>query len=114
VTGAGLNIDIRQLLAPAMIASVLKGEEFDITPLIDLYVQDMIVKNVLATIKLPKEFEDLHEIVNLMLQVQQFKTLSAILRGEKPELDIGKIIDLVVSINLVASLATAFEGGGAK
>jgi len=109
----GLGIDIKQLLTPMMLASIVKGEEFDVSKIIDIYVNDMIVNSLLQNIQLPEEFKDLQDVIQLMLDMQKFKAISAVLRGETPTIDISKVLDLVINLNLVASMAGAFGGGGA-
>lgn len=108
---AGLGIDIKQLLTPMMLASVVKGEEFDISKVVDIYVNDMIVNTLLQNIQLPEEFKDLKDVIQLMLDVQRLKSISAVLKGETPTIDISKVLDLVINLNLIASLAGAFGGG---
>jgi len=107
---AEAGLDVKQLLTPLLISSVLKGEEINIDAIIDLYVNEIIVTNMLKTIKLPEEFAELQDVIKLMLEVQRMKAVSAILRGETPEVDIGKVFDILVSLHLVSAIAGAFGG----
>jgi len=107
------TVDVSQIIQPLMLSSVFKeGTEFDISNIIDVYLQDQIVKHLLETIELPEEFADLGQVICLQLDMNKIKTLMAVLKGEAPPEGVGidKILELVMNIQLLSSLGSALGG----
>ena len=101
-------IDVSQLLGPIMMARTLKGEEFDITPLIDVIVGQKVTESLLSSITLPSDFADLGDVICLQIQLQQVKALEAIMKGETYEFDLSKVIDMIVTFNMMSAITSAF------
>jgi len=102
------TINVKDLIGPMLLASVVKGEEVDVTPIIDMYVQQSLVNNLLGSITLPSDFADLGEIICITMQMELFKGLTAALRGEEYTFDLSKPIELIVSLNMISALSSAF------
>lgn len=100
-------IDITQLLGPVMLSKTLKGEEFDISPLIDVIVGQKITESLLASVSLPSEFADLGDIFCLQIQLEQVKAVTSMLKGETYEFDISKVIDTLVSLNMISAITSS-------
>ena len=88
----------------AQIPKILRGEEVDITPIIESQVNKMILNSLLSTLTIPTEFQD---IVNLMITLEDTRATLALLRGEAYEPRIDRIIELVVNLSMIESIATA-------
>ena len=102
-------IDIKELLGPVMMLNAFKGEEFDITPLLDVMIGQKITENLLSSITLPSDFADLGDVICLQIQMQHVKALEAILKGERYEFDISKVIETLVTFNMLSALTSAFS-----
>ena len=97
-------IDIKQILGPIMMAQVVKGEEPDISGVLDIMVSQELVQNLLSNIELPSDFADLADVICLQLQMEQVKGVTQALKGGQYEFDVSKVIDLIVNLQLMSSL----------
>ena len=106
-------IETSTLIQPLLMRAVLRGEEFDITPIIDILVQDKIVSSLLGQLTLPEEFKDLGDVICLMLEMNKVRSIMAVLRGEQPPEGVGveRVLELVINLQLLSQLSQAFGGG---
>lgn len=93
------------VLIMAQLPRILRGEEVDLTPYINVIVSSKIVDAIRASITLPTEFES---IVDIMLFAEKMRAFTAAIRGETYEPAIDRIIELMVSLYMVNAISTAF------
>jgi len=96
-----------EVLIYAQLPKMLRGEEVDITPIVSLKINEVILDALKKSIKVPTEFEGL---IDVMLMAEQMKAVTAVLRGEEYTPAIDKIIELMVNFSLIESLTSAFGG----
>ena len=93
------------VLIMAQIPRIMRGEEVDLTPYINVMVSSQIVDSLKTAISLPTEYQS---IVDIMIFAEKMRAFTAALRGEEYEPAIDRIVNLMVSLNLVNAIATAF------
>jgi len=94
----------KELLGPLLLVGALKGEEFDISVILDIYVSDIITQKILQQVALPEDFKEFEGVIKTMLEMEKLKALSAVLRGERPEIDVGKTLEFVITLSVMSSL----------
>jgi len=92
------------VLIMAQIPRILRGEEVDLTPYINVLISSNIVDAIKASIALPTEYQS---IVDIMLFAEKMRALTAALRGETYEPAIDRIVELMVSLYMVSAISTA-------
>lgn len=105
-------IDIDALIKPLMLKAVMTGEgEIPIDALINLQVEKKITDQLLQSIELPEDFQDLGDVICLMISMNRVKAVMAYMKGETPETTgIDKVLELVINLQMLSALSSAFGG----
>jgi len=93
------------VLIMAQLPRILRGEEVDLSPYINVMVSSQIVDAIRGSIALPTEYQS---IVDIMLFAEKMRAFTAALRGEAYEPAVDRVIEIMVSLYMVNAIASAF------
>ena len=101
-------IDLNAILQLTMVKSVLRGEEFDISRILETQITQQLVDQILAQMQVPAEWQD---FICTMKNMETVKAALAAMRGETYEPQVDRIIELVITLQLIGQLSGGTAGG---